>query len=63
MTIREIENAFKDYEILNPDFETVTDTGHRAIVALGTALNNGWKLTLDYDGVEKIIEEINKGEN
>ena len=44
MTIREIENAFKDREILNPDFETVTDTGYRAIV-------------------EKIIEEVNKGEN
>lgn len=60
MTIREIENAFKDREVLNPDYETVTDTGYRAIVALGTALNNGWKLTLDYDGVEKIIEEVTK---
>lgn len=60
MTIREIENAFKEREILNPDFETVTDTGFRAIAALSTALNNGWKLTLDYDGVEKIIEEVTK---
>ena len=58
MTIREIENAFKNKEILNPDSETVTEVGYRAILALATALNNGWKLTIDYDGVEKIIGDV-----
>lgn len=61
MTIREIENAFKGREVIESNgSRTLTEVGCRAVLALSTALNNGWKLTLDYDGVEKIIEEVTK---
>lgn len=43
MTVTEITNAFKNNNVIeNRTTQTLSETGYRAVLALTTALNNGW---------------------